>query len=245
MAELFDVTSAGYLREYLYAVPGTFGITSAPTLAQIASVRTTGVYPVKMNGTRGMIDASFTVGAPGAAQAVAFLVDRVPVPTRFLGIGVDATNRPVAYLQDVNGTSVGVFALGDAALIAGTKVHVVLSWNAAGTIDRLRYAAVRSNGDLEWSNWTTPPTASWTPFTPAMLIVGSTEGASFQSLGSFNGTIQRIVVLTTLVSSTAAEAGTYNVLAGDTMAASDTIRFNYYTLSDTASILDSVTTQKN
>ncbi len=248
MRERFDITN-GLVREYNYAVPGTFLTRPAPTLAEVIWMRSPGVESLVMNGERGTIDLTFTVGTAGTAQAVAFLTDRTPTPTRFLGIGLDSSNRPHAYIMGHAGTEVGVFALADEDIPAGTRLHITLTWDAEAAVDGSRFAMVQLDGVVMGTGWTTNPVATWVPFTPTTIVVGDLDSASFESLGSFTGTIERVVVLRTTLTPPASGEETFDFLFSDAAVVSDAVILataNFgMVLSDSGVLSDEVTTLKS
>jgi hypothetical protein len=147
----------------------------------------TGDHPVTMAGTSGTVDIQLTAGAPGAARAVAYLVDNAATPTARLGISLDASNRPYAVLQDINGVVVAQSDTMGPTLPAGTPLHVTLTWDSRHAFNGSDFVLISINGGVA-NLWFTEAKAPWTPFVPASLLVG------YGNVGTFNGTLGLVQV---------------------------------------------------
>lgn len=194
----FFISPAGYVAEYNYETPPFRGQTQAPyTVTQIVpgqviSARTSGPYSLHfpMNAVQGLMRVRFTPGTLGLARALAFLVDSVATPTKFLGIAIDADNRPLVFIQNRDGAFVVKFTDLGPSYPAGTQVTFTLAWKAVDGS-----ASIAINGVGTSTTWTLYPSGAWSAFTPTALLVGSVY-SNFQNLTDFNGTIGRVEVLT-------------------------------------------------
>lgn len=147
-----------------------------------------GAYPIQELAVndKGTIEVLITLGAPGLNRSVAFLVDRWPSPTRFVGIALDDTNRPLAYLSvDGDGTLLGVGLPTGAANAQGTQMRVRLSYNLKEPIHLNSTALLQVNG-VDQDSWAVEPGVDPGLFHPNFLILGSQVILNYLS---FNGSI--------------------------------------------------------
>ncbi len=135
-----------------------------------------------LGGTMGSIQVDVTTGTAGTIQGLGFLA--LPIggtPTAYLGIWLDASNRPSFTITDVNGTVKAVGAPAGAALPSGTVLQLRLFWDSTGTIIP-GFVAFYSNGVPQPLGTVTGP---WTSFTPASVLYG--RGAVFSTFTLFAG----------------------------------------------------------
>lgn len=71
--------------------------------------------------------------------------------------------------------------------VAGKPIHVRVTWDSDNPVEGTRHASLKVNGesvpDIDWS---TDPTAPWSPFQPQYLVlVGNTPGGT-----AFNGVVR-------------------------------------------------------
>lgn len=194
MAESFIISPAGYIGEYNVSSQMTNAY--IPMQNQALVVPSVGQYSLTLGGQRGTLEATIVAGATGSARAVAFLVENGDAPTRFLGIGLDTSNRPTAFIHNTLGTLVGVFAGSGAAFAVGTVMKLRLAWDSAAMVNVAgsQFASIKVNGVLATGTWSTDPNAAWVPFVPSALHVGSVGNSSFQSLSPANATFTRVEV---------------------------------------------------
>ena len=104
---------------------------------------------------------------------MAFLVDQWPSPTKYVGIALDDTNRPLAYLSvDGAGTLLGVGLPTGAAKTQGTQKRVRLSYNLKEPIHLNATALLQVNG-VDQESWAIEPGVDPGLFQPNFLILGS------------------------------------------------------------------------
>lgn len=259
MPEPFIISPAGFIVEYSYASPanglGTFGPPAIrqPLPGAALSVRSPGQYafPYQMSGRQGRIRIVFTTGTAGTARALAFLVDNGDAPTKFLGIGLDTSNRPTVYMHNASGGLVGVFVPSGGAIAADLTLTLDLSWHSSLALSNTRQALLTLDGVDASGSWSTDPSTPWLPFAPAALLVGSVGASSFQSLSAFNGVLKDVQVsATTAVQPIAAPLGfpdTFLVDPDDLATIVDQIDVllrpkAFLFTSDTADVTDSVVT---
>lgn len=128
--------------------------------------RGVGDHPLTGWGTSsGSMRADFLIPNSGTVS-VAFVVDQLPTPKCFIGIGVDLHSRPFAILTDGNGVVVAQTTPSGAFGTPGANAAVVLSWNALSGGVSLVVNGVAS------TDWTTTPSKPWLPWTPAALQLG-------------------------------------------------------------------------
>lgn len=169
------------------------GVVAPPPPVGAIQVVGSGETPVTtFSGIRGTLDFQFTTGAAGTARAVAFLADASLSPTHYLGIAVDATNRPYLLIKNIAGTTVAQSTPTGPAIGAGVLLRVRAVWDASSVVyssDTPEYAAIEVNGAGS-SSWATNPGASWSSFTPTVLLAGIPVGA----LAAFNGILNLLQV---------------------------------------------------
>jgi hypothetical protein len=158
----------------------TIGMSSPPVLDIFKPLqggrgvfKTTGAFPLTgFSGRRGTLLASAFSGAAGSNRAVAFLVDRWPSPTRYLGIALDASNRPFAVMSvDGLGTVSGQSTPSGPALPAGQPIDVRLAFDSQEIIHNNWHAALMVE-DTMVDIWVRNPTAAWAPVPFGYLLVG-------------------------------------------------------------------------
>jgi hypothetical protein len=140
-----------------------------------------GSNPV-LGGAMGSIQVDITTGAAGTIQGLGFLT--LPyrgTPTAYLGIWLDASNRPSFTITDANGAVQAVGAPAGAALPSGTVLQLRLFWDSTGTVIP-GFVAFYSNGVPQPLGTVTGP---WTSFTPASVLYG--RGAVFSTFTLFAG----------------------------------------------------------
>lgn len=201
MDTLTVLSPAGYLINYSVvglgngSVSNTSGGVSVSQLLPGGGVQAQGVGEHALNsrlsGRHGTMLVNATAGATGSARAVAFIAVS---PTILLGVALDNSNRPYALLLDLYGTTVGQSEVG-AAVPVGEPLTVQLAWDAENLVYNGLHAGVQSNNQV--LDWTTLPSAPWTPFIPTVLYVGTSLNGL--GLGDFNGTISRVQVGDTVV----------------------------------------------
>jgi hypothetical protein len=197
MPELFMISPAGFIAAINYGTsPPSFDVFRPIPGGQGSFFKTTGPWPISnLTGRRGTIQASVVTGAAGAARAVAFLVDRWPSPTKYIGIALDAGNHPYAQMSvDGVGTVSGRSSPAGAALAAGTPLNLRLSFNALGSI-RGDWKAVFQVEDVTQGVWVVDPIATWVPFIPTFLLVGLSPVGG---VAAMNGTVQHVQVSETI-----------------------------------------------
>lgn len=147
-----------------------------------------GAYPIQqLNMTDiGTLEVFITLGAPGANRAVAFLVDQWPNPTKYVGIALDDTNRPLAYLSvDGAGTILGEGLPNGGSNPQGNQLKLRLSYNLRTPI-HLGSTAFLQVGDIGQEIWAVEPGVAPGLFQPKFLILGYQV---FTNYLAFNGTI--------------------------------------------------------
>lgn len=186
MNEPIIIYPAGYIGLMDYAPFGVSIIEPLQTPGLIA--RTTGVYPLNYGlcGTQGTIEASFTVGAAGSGRLLVFLVDQWPSPTKYIGIGLDSSNRPYALMSvDGLGTVYGQSSPTLPAFASGTSLTARLSYNLRSPLYETRTAVIQVNDETE-GDWVPDPVVTAYGFTPGALVVG----LAGLSLAAFNGAVR-------------------------------------------------------
>jgi len=238
MSDLFFISPAGYRADYNQKQPAAPFVVEAVAPGQILTVQSTGEFALDqaMNAKQGQIHVRALTGVPGTPRALAFLVDNVSAPTRFFGFGLDSGNRPMVFMQDRDGTLIGEFtSLSTDEVGEGYFLDLVLAWQSTAALSGTRFALVTQYGQLDFG-WATDPTASWTPFVPTGLLVGTINGTvspgSFESLEYFNGTIQRVRVITL--------PGTHTSETSDTLTSRFQVVSDALVLSDALVVSDSM-----
>jgi len=147
-----------------------------------------GAYEIKQLALsdKGTIEVLLIPGAPGSNRSVAFLVDQWPQPTKFVGIALDDTNRPLAYLSvDGAGTILGVSLPSGSANAQGTQIKVRLSYNLSEPIHLSSTALLQVNG-VDQESWAVEPGVDPGLFQPNFLVLGSQVVLNYLA---FNGSI--------------------------------------------------------
>jgi hypothetical protein len=145
-------------------------------------------------GVRGTLDLAFTLGTAGTAQAVAFMesLDSPPNSPAVIGIAVDTSNRPYAYLADLMGNIVAQTTPSGSALPAGQLTLVRLAWDSQNVISGGLLVSLRVNhvlvGAGSWTGGATP----WYSFYPVMLEMGVADSAL--SVGDFKGSLLKLTL---------------------------------------------------
>jgi hypothetical protein len=127
-----------------------------------------------------------TTGAPGTAQAVAFIAVS---PSIMLGVAVDTTNRPYALIIDNLGFSVGRSGTFGPALPAGVPLTIQFAWDVENIVYADDRAGFQFNDQV--AVWY-PDVATWAPFVPTTLYVGTSLGGL--ALSNFTGVVGKVQV---------------------------------------------------
>lgn len=226
MPEFTMISPAGYLvsiNHPNYSNPDVF----RPTTQSKGIFNTIGAMPLSgWLGRQGTIMAAATVGATGSARAIAFLVDRYPSPTKYIGIAVDSSNRPYAQMSvDGVGTVIGRSTSSGSIITAGSPINVRLAFNALAPVHNSWMAAFQID-DVTIGVWSTDPDTTWTPFIPAFLLVGIPPVGGISAL---NGAIRHVQLseIAEIISrsgeETAEESISTTVAANSVIAASATV----------------------
>jgi hypothetical protein len=147
-----------------------------------------GSYSIQQLGVtdKGTIEVLLVLGAPGANRSVAFFVDQWPNPTKFVGIALDDSNRPMAYLSiDGVGTILGVGLPSGSANSQGTQIKVRFSYNLDVPIHQ-NSTAILQVGDRNPEPWAVEPGVDPGLFQPNFLVLGSQVIPNYLA---FNGSI--------------------------------------------------------
>lgn len=136
-----------------------------------------------LGGTVGSMQVDIVTGAAGTIQGLGFEVNTIDSssPTAYVGIWLDASNRPSFTITDVNGVTKAVGAPTGAAIPSGTVLQLRLFWDSTGTIIP-GFVVFLANGVVQPLGAVTGP---WTGFTPTSILYGS--GAVFSTFTSFVG----------------------------------------------------------
>jgi hypothetical protein len=158
-----------------------------PLQAPNLLVRTPGVYDLNyiVPATQGTVEVSVEVGTAGANRLVAFLVDSWTSLTKYVGLGVDAQNQPVALLSvDGLGTVYGLSAPPVTPIPSGTRLSFRLAYDLRTPMYEDVTAVLQVHE--EQGDWGVLPKVSVESFTPRFLVVG------FAGIGlsEFNGSIR-------------------------------------------------------
>ena len=152
-----------------------------------------GANPIQQLGLtdKGTLESRIVLGAPGSIRSIAFLVDKWPNPTRFVGIALDDINRPFAYLSvDGVGTVLGEGLPTGSAIPVGEQLKIRLSYNLGSPVHGDR-TAILQIGELGQELWAVEPGVAPGLFQPQFLVVG------FQCVPNylnFNGSINWVQV---------------------------------------------------
>lgn len=193
----FIISPAGFLigMKQVQAPDGT--VVPTPNVVQQlpgGSVLLSGIgdHPLsgRLSGRQGTLDVSLVTGTPGSARAVAFLVNNAMTPTKYIGIALDASNRPFALLS-VDGalTVYGQSTPSSAPLIAGTPLLCRLAFSSTGVIEGGFFAAFELGGDDNLQDWVTYPSTAWSYFVPTYLLLGV---GNLGGLADFNGKLNSV-----------------------------------------------------
>lgn len=220
MPEQFMISPAGFIAAINYG-SGTPTFDVFRPLSGGHFVQTTGAHPItNLSGKQGTIEASILAGTGGSTRAVAFLVDRYPSPTKYIGILLDTNNLPFAKMSvDGLGTVIGQSLPSGTPLAAGSHINVRLAFNALAPISSGWTLSFQID-DVTQGVWVVDPVATWLPFRPAYLLVGTGV------VSDMNGTVQHVQVSDAVevafrdVPPTAEELATGFIQANSLMAAS-------------------------
>ncbi len=152
--------------------------------------------PVLGVGFRGSIQVDYVTGTAGSATPIVYLSSQVglnAVPTEYIGIFVDATNRPTFTITDASGAIKAQGLPAGAAIPAGTPAQLRLFWDAAGTV-LPGYVAFLINGTPVPLGTVTGP---WTPFGPGAVYYG--RGASVGGGNPFTGRFNKVQIGTSCI----------------------------------------------
>ena len=192
MPELFMISPAGFIAAINYGTnPPNFDV-FRPVAGAATICKTTGIMPLSgLNGQQGTIQASIVVGAPGAARAVAFLVDTWPSPTKYIGIALDAFNR-LYVLMSVGGAGAvsGQSTPTGSVLVVGSPINTRLAFNARAPVHNSWMAALQIEVETK-GIWTVDPVSTWLPFIPAFLLVGVPPVGGISAM---NGSVRHVQV---------------------------------------------------
>jgi len=205
MQDGFSILSpAGYIMDVSVVTPrggpGTYGGVVVAQQLPGGSVMARGVGQhslagprgYRLTGRRGTMRINCTAGPPGGNQAVAFLgvatTDGSP-PTRLLGVALDPNNVPYGIIVDNMGFSVGKSGVMGPPILEGTPIEIQFAWDADHLVYADDQAAFQFNNNV--AVWY-PDVASWDPFTPTVLYVGTT--LSGLGLTEFTGTVGKVQV---------------------------------------------------
>lgn len=190
MPEHVIISPAGFIAQYNYPTYPFRGVGQAPlsvtpVLASGSTLAARGVGDYNLTHVTtaaGSIQAQFITPSAGNV-AVAFLVDNTTTPKAYLGIALDSHMRPYAVMTDVNGAVVARTTNSGAFGVVGSLVHILLSWSASMSVRGNINAYLKVNNTLSpEGDWTTTPTAPWTPFVPVAMLLGV---GNIGSLGDF------------------------------------------------------------
>jgi hypothetical protein len=188
------LSSAGYVfritEQAFVGGQGTYGGAVVTPVAPGGAVICTGTgdFPVKIAGSSGTLDVQLTTGAPGLPRAVAYLVDKSPSPTAYLGISLDASNRPYCIITDIYGNIRAETGPDGPSFPAGKPLHVTLTWDSRHAFNGTDFALFSINGTIP-NLWVYEVTAPWVPFVPSLLLVGYGFGSDFNgTIGFVQGT---------------------------------------------------------
>ena len=135
---------------------------------------------------KGTIETRIVLGAPGSIRSIAFLVDKWPNPTRYVGIALDDINRPFAYLSiDGFGTVLGQSLPTGPANPQGDQLKIRLSYNLRSPVhgDRTAFLQIEEIGQEFWA---VEPGLAPGLLQPQFLVVGSQVSPDYLD---FNGSI--------------------------------------------------------
>jgi len=199
MPDTFSILSpAGFIMEVDVVPPqngpGTHGRNIVSTLLPGANVQVRGVGEhtlqtprgFSLSGRVGTMQIDCSAGAQGVDQAVAFL----RAGSLYLGVAVDAINRPYALIYDQFGNLAGKSAIFTPPPVPeGQNLEITLAWDVENVVYFGRHAGFQYNDWVALWYTNVPP---WTPFQPTSLMVGTTFGQL--ALADFAGTIDRVQV---------------------------------------------------
>jgi hypothetical protein len=193
----FMISPAGFVIDLSLIQRADGSVVPTPSVSQLlpgGSVQVTGVgdhlLSGRLSGRQGTLDVSLITGAPGSARAVAFLVNNAMTPTKYIGIALDASNRPFALLS-VDGalTVYGQSTPSSAPLIAGTPLLCRLAFSSTGVIVGGFFAAFELGGDDNLQDWAVYPSTAWSSFMPTHLLLGV---GNLGGLADFNGKLNTV-----------------------------------------------------
>jgi hypothetical protein len=128
--------------------------------------------------SQGTIDAWVTTGTAGSTFCVGVLYLSATV---YIALFLDTTNRPSAIIKDTTGATVATFTPSGAAIAAGVRMHLRLTWNALTPLASLTRDDAAAAGS--WS-----AVSTWTPFLATDLYVGRAIGTYV----AFNGSLENL-----------------------------------------------------
>ncbi len=144
----------------------------------------------QLGGTMGSVQVDLLTGAAGSATPVVYLSSQVglgvSVPTVYIGVFLDSTNRPTFTITDVNGAIKAQGSPSGAAVLSGTPFQLRLFWDSTGTIIP-SFVAFLINGVAQPLGTVTGP---WTAFQPQAIYYG--RGASVGGGNPFTGTLHKV-----------------------------------------------------
>jgi hypothetical protein len=199
MTEPYLVSPDGLLLDMNYPVYPFTGQTMASYTASSglpgASVQVRGTGRVvlssgQVNLSQGVIDVHFNVGAPGSKRGLVFLTSDA-VPTSYLAIMMDSSNRPFAEINDALGNTIARTQPTIAPLPQGTDARAQLLFGASFPLFESQFFVFLVNSE-ELQPWQVgfDPTSSWATFLPALLLVG----VGLAGAQDFNGTLHRVQI---------------------------------------------------
>jgi hypothetical protein len=141
----------------------------------------------QLGGTMGAIQVDLTTGVAGTVQGLGFLTSPTGgTPTSYIGVWLDASNRPSFTVTDVNGITKAVGAPSGSALPAGVPLQLRLFWDSTGTV-LPSFVAFLVNGVVQVVGAVTGP---WGAFQPTSVLYG--RGAVFSTYTSFVGALHKV-----------------------------------------------------
>jgi hypothetical protein len=148
---------------------------------------TVGRYDISgdISDTQGVLEVDFVTGPTGLARAVVYLVDAWPTPTKYIGIGLDVSNRVTAQIS-IDGAlnSYGVFAASGRPLPERVTSKVKLVYNLRNAV-HLNSTVALQIGETIYAGWYPTPTVTTATFKPTLLLAGFSP--SVVGLPDFNG----------------------------------------------------------
>ncbi len=196
------MSGPGILSDYLFSTPNNglgnnAGWVTTTTLpgSPVQHFRGIGTNDVTgiLNPRQGTLEVFCKVGAAGTARAVAFVMPTGAPDTnnKAIGVALDTTNRPLAFLSDFAGVVVATSAPSGSAVTSGSLLTLRLAWNSQAAVNGLRFASLRVNGEMiPDAEWGSGALATWTPFVPTQVAIGISD--TTLSYADFNGTLYAV-----------------------------------------------------